>query len=232
MSFENTAAYPTIGTRYRVDGVDLVGVQNVSGIGSGSSSEIDITTQISNATEYDLGLPDEGSVTFDGILALQHPLTATLEKKRRNSEEVSVEIYVGDVPANEHKTDGGGHTKISGLAVAASLAQSKTTYTTTKDANEITSVAIGDYVKDGSNHYKITNTARAGNKLVITTDGTATSSATSIDIVRPGVKYAFSGRIGTFDKSASVNEVWRFSLTVRITGSVTITIGNPDVTVS
>lgn len=232
MSFENTSAYLTRGTRLRIGSSDIPGVQTVSGLGSGGAVEIDITRLDSTATEYALGLPDEGSITVDGVVALQHPIIKTLETARFNGSELTCAIYVGGVPAGQKKTDGSGVTTVSGTAVTAALEQSKRVYTTDANADTFPAISEGDYVKDGVNYVKITSLKTASSKLKIGTDESTAGSATSIDVVRPAVKMGFNGRVGSFSRDASVNEVWRFSLTVRITGSVTTTIGDPDVTVT
>lgn len=43
------------------------GIVSISGIGSGSASEIDITTLASTAKEYKQGLKDNGTLTFELI---------------------------------------------------------------------------------------------------------------------------------------------------------------------
>lgn len=238
MSFENTTAYLSKGTRFQIGSTDLKGVQTISGLGSGGAVEIDITKLDSTATEYALGLPDEGSITLDGVIAFQHPLTQTLQNARNDGSEISCSIYVGGVPAGENRTDGSGVITVNDATVAAALVSTKRVYTT--DANAVTFPAIseGDYVKDkptgggAATFHKITKLAVASEKLAITTDATTNSTSTKIDVVRPAIRMTFNGRVSSFDRSASTNEVWRFSLTIRITGSVTTTVGSPDVTVT
>lgn len=51
------------------DSYDLIGqVNSITGIGSGTAAEIDVTNLSSTAKEFLIGLPDEGSVTFGGYL--------------------------------------------------------------------------------------------------------------------------------------------------------------------
>lgn len=233
MSYLNASAYPTFGTRVIINGKDMPGAQNVSGLGGGSQSEIDTTTLQSSGTEYVLGLPDEGSATIDGVLALQHPLIKILGDARRNSTPVNAVVYMGGVPSDKQRTDGSAFVNQTGIAVTTSLVNSKLTYTTTKDFNELSAITEGDYVKDGSSFYKITAlTETSQDKLQITVDHSSNTNATTIDTLTPAAKFVFTGRIGTFDKSASVNEVWRYSLQIRISGAVDETLGTPTLTIS
>lgn len=43
----------------------IAGVRDIGGLGGGSAAEIDITTLLSTAKEFAVGLPDEGTVTLE-----------------------------------------------------------------------------------------------------------------------------------------------------------------------
>ncbi len=54
-------------TTMTFNGVTVNGIKAINGIGSGSSSEIDITTLASTAKEFQSGLRDFGSIELDII---------------------------------------------------------------------------------------------------------------------------------------------------------------------
>lgn len=232
MTYQNTTAYPTRGTRIRIGSEDMPGATTISGLGGGTASEIDITTLSSSARETFTGLPDPGSVTIDGVLPFQHPIVNTLDNAQLNSTELACAIYVGGVPAGDDLTDGSGVTTHEDIGVTASVVSTFLTFTSSQDATNFVAVSEGDIVEYGSSTASITKLATASDKLVITTSATATTSETEIDIVRPGIKQGFSGRVLTFERSGSTDETFRFTLTLRVTGQITTTVGNPDVTVT
>lgn len=233
MSYENTTSYTTRGTRLRIGSSDFPGVQTISGLGGGGATEIDITTLTSTAREYALGLPDEGSITIDGVVPLQHPVVATLEQSRKSGNELSCAIYIGGVPANSKGTDGSGVVTNEDVGASDTLQGGKNVWTTSANADTFNAIAPGDYVKYGSTTSKITKLeTTSGNKLKVYTDASSSSTETEFDTIRPGIKLGFNGRVSAFERSASTDESWRYSLTLRITGSVTTTVGNPDVTIT
>lgn len=234
MAHADNSNYSTKGTYFVIDGVHLPQVTSISDLGAGSANEIDVTSLTSRAREYAIGFADEGNVNAEGVAPLQNPLMTTLDAAKRDGRELSCQVYVGGVPNNsvDGATDGSGQTVNSGLEVATSVVSSKRVYTTTKDANELKSVHVGDYVKDGTSYVKITKLVVTGDKLVITTDGTTNTSATSVDTVKPGVKFAFIARASSFGHGMTVDEVVRYTLSLRITGAITRTLGNPNVTIT
>lgn len=235
MAYNNTSIYLTRGVRYRIDGVDLPGVMNITGLGSGGATEIDTTTLVSIATEQALGLPDEGSVTLDGIAPLQDPLMDTIQAQRESGQPVLFEVIIGGVPTGERRTDGSEITVQNGVGAAAALTTGPGAvlqWTTTADATAIKPVNVGDFVQYGSvTDGKITGLSVVSEKLVITTDQTADSTENEIDIVRPAFKFSGQAFINTFEHTFNVNDVVKYNLTMRITGRLTRTTGDPDITI-
>lgn len=43
----------------------IAGVRDIGGLGGGSAAEINITTLLSSAKEFQVGLPDEGTITLE-----------------------------------------------------------------------------------------------------------------------------------------------------------------------
>lgn len=232
MSYRNTSQYPTQGTRFRIGSSDLPGVRTISGLGGGSSTEIDITTLASNAREFTTGLPDNGSVSLEGILPLQHPMVSTLEDAHEASTSLSCAIYIGKVPSGENLTDGSGFETNSDVAVTGAVTGGKLTFTTTADADTFNAISLGDYVKYGSNNAVIEQLVEAGGKLVITTSATVNSTETEIDIIQPGIKLFFNGVILGLNRQGGVEDTWSYDLNMRISGKINRTVGNPDVTVT
>jgi Lambda phage tail tube protein, TTP len=54
-------------TTVTIGGTAIAGVKSITGIGSGSATEIDVTTLASTAKEFQMGLQDFGSVEIEMI---------------------------------------------------------------------------------------------------------------------------------------------------------------------
>lgn len=233
MAYDNQTVYSGKGTRFRIGSSDFPGVRSISGLGSGGATEIDITALTSSGLEYATGHPDEGSVTLVGNLPLQHPLIKTLQSARNDGRSLSCSIIVGGIPSGQKETDGSGITIQSGVAVTGggTLDSGKLAFTTTAKANTINPVTLGDYVKYGSNHSVIEELSVVGEKLKIKTAATATATQTSIDLIKPGIKLTFNGRVTRFARDIAVNSVFEYNMDIRISGTVEDEVGDPDVTV-
>lgn len=233
MSYENTSLYLTKGTRVRIGSSDLPGYRSISGLGGGGASEIDVTTMRSVAREFATGLADFGSVTIDGVAAPQNPVMLTLNNAHTNGSSLAFAIYIGGVPAGQQLTDGRGVASHEDVAITSgSLVNSKRVYVTSQDAVTFDAITEGDYVDDGGTDIQITKLSVVSNKLNIGTEQSTQSSSSTVDIVRPGIKWGFNARITSFEHSGTNDDVWTYTITARVSGKVNQTIGNPDVTVT
>ncbi len=76
--------------------VTINGVVSISGIGSGSASEIDVTTLASTAKEFRMGLQDFGSFDMEFIWNLDDPGQAEMLDAMDNQSERTFVIVLPD----------------------------------------------------------------------------------------------------------------------------------------
>ncbi len=68
----------TQGTTITFDSIPVYGVTGIKGIGSGKSDEIPTTTLLSEGKEFELGLPDFGTITLALNRSLDDPGQAAM----------------------------------------------------------------------------------------------------------------------------------------------------------
>jgi len=84
---------------------DVANVTSISGLGSGSSAEIDITTFDSSGKEFRQGLKDEGSLTIDLIYDPGDTQHSKLESLRDNQSNNAFKISTSEATPTEFTFD-------------------------------------------------------------------------------------------------------------------------------
>ncbi len=84
-------------------------------------------------------------------------------------------------------------------------------------------IVEGDYARVGTDILKVTAVAvDSGNGVLTVASATdiATSSAGTLDLIRPAITYSFTGTVDGFTRDMSTNEVMRYSLTIGSIASI------------
>lgn len=245
MALFGQASLSTQGAHLKIGDEIIFGTTSIPGFGSGDAAEIDTTplNTPGGTRQYALGFRDLGTITVPLISTPQSSASAALAEAAKSRKETSFTLryggklnlvtgFVGD-EAVEISPDMGDFT------AAAPNGDDEVAITLNRAVNSLPPVSKGDYIQQGANKKKIVKveqgTGGDANKGIITIDAdaaleayAAANSATHLKILRPGVKLEFVGLVRSYSLDLTVEEVARHSVTIRITGDASETIGNPD----
>ncbi len=217
MAILDPVSIPTKGTALYLGDTLVGGASGISGFGSGTANKIDITTLTSSRSITRKGLIDEGSVTIDGIFAPQSDSAKELEEALQNDAGYNFSIVIGGNIGVSGFATGHGRIQRSGLAFSAIDDVSTDYEVTLGSQKQLPAIVEGDYVRIGAVIYKVKAVAiDAGNGVVTVESATdiGTSTAGTLDLIRPAVTYSFTGTVDSFTRDMATNEVMRYSLTI------------------
>lgn len=231
MALFDSPTITTQGAFVQMDGATIAGATAFPGIASGSAPDIDITTLRSKGREYRSGFQDPGTVTIPITLQPQ----SDVEKSLRDASAAGTQHQFTFRFGGTLDADTGYVTNVAQVISAdlGSYTVSGRVLTTAADASAVPAVAVGDYLEVGGDDHKIASRAIVGGKAAITLGGTSAIDAyvagtTLAKLLRPGVRVVVTASVQSFGIDINLDDIARGSLTLRLSGKPTYTLGSPD----
>lgn len=235
MAVFDSATINTQGAYVEMDGAKIAGANSFPGLMSGSAPDIDVTTLRSQGREYRVGFRDPGTVTIPITLQPQSPAEKALRDAADAGSQHQFTFRFGGTV--DEDTGYAGNTALVVNADLGDYDVSGRNLTTEAQADTLPGMAVGDWLEVGGTDFQITAIAIAtgGNagKAVITLGGTTsipsyTATTSVAKLLRPGVKIVITASVQTFSYDVNIDDVARGSLTLRLSGRPSFTVGNPD----
>lgn len=236
MAINDTPSISTRGMHVTVDGVHIATAAGLPGLNSGSAPDIPITTGRSLAQEFRKGFRDPGSVSIPLILVPQSAIHTTLSKAANEGTQHTVVFRGGGTL--DAKT---GYVTNMAEVVDADLgsyshthAGQEATITFAALASAMPAVSDGDYIEIDGSDYKV-NSAEFGTNDVGVIKVAASADVTDYDagvtvakLLRPGFRVTYTGSIEQFSYDGAVDDVWRGTVVIRLSGAPAEVVGSPD----
>lgn len=236
MAINDTASITTQGAYVQVDGTYIAAATGFPGLESGSAPDIDITTLRSGGREFRTGFRDPGTASIPLIAQPQSPVESVLATAADNGTQHQFTFRVGgkidsdtgyvENEAEEIDSDLGAYT--------ATHAGTEATLTFAGLAGSMPGITPGDYIEIDGDDYKV-NSATIGTnnagvvKVAASAAPTAYSAGVTVaKLLRPGYKVEMTGSVQSFSFDVNPDDVARRTLTIRLSGKPTRTVGSPD----
>lgn len=236
MAIFETPSISTRGMFVTVDGVHIATAAGLPGLNSGSAPDIDITVARSKNRENRKGFRDPGSVSIPVILAPQSAIHQALNKASNDGTQHTVVFrgggtlddntgYVTNV-AEEIDSDLGSYT--------VAHAGQEATITFVASADSLPAVSDGDYLEIGGDDYKVNSAEYGTNGVgVIKVAASAApddyaANTVVAKLLRPGFRITYTGSIESFSYDGAIEDVWRGTVVIRLSGEGQEVVGSPD----